>query len=137
MAIRLCSVRVGEPQHFLEPEPWTTAFFKEAVVGPVSLSRLNLAGDRQADLSVHGGTDKAVCVYSNEHYAVQVGSAKTSRLRACRRLQRVLVTCTQSGPPSSRFLSRAGRAGNWRDGGIGWICRGASCVRIEPAGISG
>lgn len=69
MAIRLCSVRVGEPQHFLEPEPWTTAFYKEAVVGAVSLSRLNLAGDRQADLSVHGGTDKAVCVYSNEHYA--------------------------------------------------------------------
>ena len=36
--------------------------------GPVYLSKLNLAGDQQADLSVHGGADKAVNVYPQEHY---------------------------------------------------------------------
>ena len=69
MAIELCSVQVGEPRDHLDPEPWTTAFYKDKVTGPIRLSRLNLAGDRQADLTVHGGVDKAVCVYTDEHYA--------------------------------------------------------------------
>jgi MOSC domain-containing protein YiiM len=43
--------------------------FKAPVVRPVEIRRLNLAGDRQADLSVHGGPDKAVYVYPSEHYA--------------------------------------------------------------------
>jgi MOSC domain-containing protein YiiM len=46
----------------------TTAIFKEPVRGRVPVRRLNLEGDGQADLSVHGGADKAVYVYPAEHY---------------------------------------------------------------------
>jgi len=45
-----------------------SGFFKQPVVGRVRLRKLNLDGDRQADLSVHGGTHKAVYVYPSEHY---------------------------------------------------------------------
>jgi MOSC domain-containing protein YiiM len=47
----------------------TTAIFKEPASGRVAVRRLNLEGDGQADLAVHGGTDKAVYVYPAEHYA--------------------------------------------------------------------
>ena len=46
-----------------------TAIFKEPVQGPVMIGKLNLAGDRQADLTVHGGEEKAVYAYPAEHYA--------------------------------------------------------------------
>ena len=54
--------------------PWKgkqvlTGIFKEPVARRVMLRRLNLDGDRQADLSVHGGADKAVYAYPAEHYA--------------------------------------------------------------------
>jgi len=39
------------------------------VEGEVRVTRLNLQGDEQSDLSVHGGADKAVYVYPSEHYA--------------------------------------------------------------------
>jgi len=42
---------------------------KQAVAGPVAVARLGLAGDEQADLSVHGGLDKAVYAYPAEHAA--------------------------------------------------------------------
>lgn len=45
-----------------------TAIRKRAVDGPVAVRRLGLAGDEQADLSVHGGLDKAVYAYPVEHY---------------------------------------------------------------------
>jgi MOSC domain-containing protein YiiM len=45
-----------------------TGIFKEPVDGAVMLRRLNLDGDRQADLSVHGGISKAVYAYPAEHY---------------------------------------------------------------------
>jgi MOSC domain-containing protein YiiM len=48
--------------------PWTTAFFKEPVSGPVFLARTNLDGDRQGDLENHGGPDKAVLSYAASHY---------------------------------------------------------------------
>ena len=48
--------------------PVATGIFKEPVQGPVMLRTLNLDGDRQADLSVHGGVSKAVYVYPSEHY---------------------------------------------------------------------
>ena len=47
----------------------TTGIFKEPVNGPVMLRRLNLDGDGQADLTVHGGASKAVYAYPSEHYA--------------------------------------------------------------------
>ena len=46
-----------------------TAIHKQPVAGPVAVLKLGLAGDEQADLSVHGGLDKAVCAYPSEHYA--------------------------------------------------------------------
>jgi MOSC domain-containing protein YiiM len=46
-----------------------TAIHKTPVSGPVTVSALGLAGDQQADLSVHGGLDKAVYAYPSEHYA--------------------------------------------------------------------
>ena len=48
--------------------PVATGIFKEPVPGPVMLRTLNLDGDRQADLSVHGGVSKAVYAYPSEHY---------------------------------------------------------------------
>jgi MOSC domain-containing protein YiiM len=47
----------------------TTGIFKRPVPGPVRVERLNLVGDKQADLSVHGGPNKAVYAYPAEHYA--------------------------------------------------------------------
>ena len=46
-----------------------TAIRKTAVAGPVAVQALGLAGDEQADLSVHGGLEKAVYAYPCEHYA--------------------------------------------------------------------
>src|SRR5215203_1002822 len=49
-------------------EPVSTGIFKDPVTGRVMLRTLNLDGDRQADLSVHGGPYKAVYLYPSEHY---------------------------------------------------------------------
>jgi MOSC domain-containing protein YiiM len=49
-------------------KPVTTGIFKEPVAGRVPLRRLNLDGDRQADLRVHGGPEKAVYAYPSEFY---------------------------------------------------------------------
>lgn len=46
----------------------TTGIFKEPVSGRVKLRKLNLDGDKQADLTVHGGADKAIYAYPKEHY---------------------------------------------------------------------
>jgi MOSC domain-containing protein YiiM len=51
-----------------EGQKVTTGIFKEPVEGRVMLRRLNLDGDKQADLTVHGGVDKAVYAYPIEHY---------------------------------------------------------------------
>jgi len=65
---RLLSVRVGRPKVVPGSGPWVTSIFKAAIGGPVMLRRMNIDGDEQADLRVHGGPDKAVCVYSADHY---------------------------------------------------------------------
>lgn len=46
----------------------STGIFKEPVDGPVMMRRLNFDGDRQSDLTVHGGPQKAVYAYPSEHY---------------------------------------------------------------------
>lgn len=67
--MRLISVNVGLPRTVMwKGQLVTTAIFKEPVESQVYLSRFNLAGDKQADLSVHGGLSKAVYVYPAEHY---------------------------------------------------------------------
>jgi MOSC domain-containing protein YiiM len=66
---RVLSVNVSLPKVIdFEGQRITTGIFKEPVEGRVSLRTLNLDGDRQADLTVHGGPDKAVYAYSMEHY---------------------------------------------------------------------
>jgi MOSC domain-containing protein YiiM len=57
-----------------------TAIGKSAVQGPVAVTPLGLLGDEQADLSVHGGLDKAVYAYPLEHYAFW--NAQRSKLGA-------------------------------------------------------
>lgn len=67
--MKVLSVNVGIPRQVeWRAEPVETAIFKSPVWGRVAVTRLNLAGDRQADLSVHGGPDKAVYAYPREHY---------------------------------------------------------------------
>lgn len=68
--MRLHSLNVGRPREIHDAPPWTTAFHKTPVAAPVFLSFENLEGDRQADLTVHGGPDKAVCVYAVDHYPI-------------------------------------------------------------------
>jgi MOSC domain-containing protein YiiM len=68
--MKLISVNVGLPREV----PWhntkvTTGIFKQPVPGRVALRKLNLDGDRQADLKAHGGEYKAVYCYPLEHYA--------------------------------------------------------------------
>ena len=68
--MKLISVNVGLPREIVyKGRSITTGIFKEPVVGRIPARRLNLDGDRQADLTVHGGAEKAVYVYPSEHYA--------------------------------------------------------------------
>jgi len=69
MPMRVVSVNVGLPREV----EWkgitvSTGIFKEPVAGTVMVRRNNLEGDRQADLTVHGGPNKAVYGYASEHY---------------------------------------------------------------------
>ena len=67
--MKIESLNVGLPVEVMwRGRKVTTGIFKEPVAGRVSLRRLNLDGDRQADLTVHGGKDKAVYCYPLEHY---------------------------------------------------------------------
>jgi len=63
----LVSIQVGRPRVLDHENPWSSAIFKQPVEGPIELGPLNLVGDEQADPTVHGGTDKAICVYSVDH----------------------------------------------------------------------
>jgi MOSC domain-containing protein YiiM len=65
----IVSINVGRPQQAIHQNmEIKTGIFKQPVTEPVRLSFHNLAGDEQADLINHGGSDKAVCVYAYEHY---------------------------------------------------------------------
>ncbi|HTP86320.1 MAG TPA: MOSC domain-containing protein [Bryobacteraceae bacterium] len=69
MTASVVSVNVGQPREVPLPGGVvTTGIFKSPVEGRVALRRHNLAGDRQADLTVHGGPYKAVYLYPLEHY---------------------------------------------------------------------
>ena len=67
--MRLVSVNIGHPREVIyKGKTVTTGIFKEPVEGRIRLRTLNLDGDRQADLSVHGGLSKAAYAYPIEHY---------------------------------------------------------------------
>ena len=67
--IKLVSVNAGLPREVTwHGQTVTTGIFKQPVKGRVALRKLNLDGDRQADLTVHGGERKAVYCYPLAHY---------------------------------------------------------------------
>lgn len=66
---QIVSINVGKPQPLLyEGGEVQSGIVKQETSGPLYLTKLNFEGDGQADLKYHGGPDKAVCVYSWEHY---------------------------------------------------------------------
>jgi MOSC domain-containing protein YiiM len=67
---QLLSVRAGRARRIKIGERHIlTAFGKQSVTGDVPVMPLGLLGDEQADLSIHGGLEKAVYAYPSEHYA--------------------------------------------------------------------
>lgn len=67
--MKLIAVCVGLPRQVdWKGKQVTTGIFKQSVAGRVPMRSLNLEGDRQADLTVHGGVDKAIYAYPREHY---------------------------------------------------------------------
>jgi MOSC domain-containing protein YiiM len=68
--MKIISLNTGLPRDVVwHGRTVTTSIYKNPVEGRISLRRLNLDGDRQADLAVHGGAFKAVYCYAIEHYA--------------------------------------------------------------------
>ena len=81
--MKLLSVNVGLPREV----EWNgrtvrTSIFKAPVPGRVQVRKLNLDGDQQSDLTVHGGVDKAVYVYPSEHYAFWRGELPNADLNS-------------------------------------------------------
>ena len=67
--MNIASLNVGLPREVIWHDTRVlTGIYKQPVSGRVALRILNLDGDRQADLTVHGGKDKAVYCYALEHY---------------------------------------------------------------------
>ncbi len=67
--MRVISVNVGQPREVETPRgSILTSIFKSPVSGPIPVRGFNLVGDRQSDLSVHGGPNKAIYSYASEHY---------------------------------------------------------------------
>ena len=67
--MKLLSINVGLPREIeWKGKLVRTSIFKAPVPGRVRVAQLNLEGDQQSDLSVHGGVDKAVYAYPSEHY---------------------------------------------------------------------
>jgi MOSC domain-containing protein YiiM len=67
--MKVVSVNTGLPRDVVwHGRTVTTGIYKTPVNGRIPLRRLNLDGDRQADLTVHGGEFKAVYCYPSEHY---------------------------------------------------------------------
>jgi MOSC domain-containing protein YiiM len=67
--MRVLSVNVGLPREVTwQGKRVTTGIFKEPIQERVMMRTLNLDGDQQADLTVHGGVSKAVYAYPSEHY---------------------------------------------------------------------
>jgi len=67
--VKLVSIAVGLPKEVeWEGKKIRTSIFKSPITGPAQVRRLNIDGDQQSDLTVHGGPDKAVYAYPSEHY---------------------------------------------------------------------
>ena len=68
--MKLISVNVGLPRDVnWQGKVVRTSIWKNPIAGRVHASKLNLTGDQQSDLTVHGGAEKAVYAYPSEHYS--------------------------------------------------------------------
>ena len=80
--MKIDSIHVGRPKRFQQET--LSAIHKQQVTGFIYLNKENLVGDQQADLSVHGGLDKAVYAYTKQHYAYwqqPIGLLRRPRIR--------------------------------------------------------
>lgn len=80
--MKIESIQVGTPTDYFQNQQ--SSINKQPVDGPIYVGVDNLAGDKQADLAVHGGHDKAVYVYPKEHYSYwqeSTGLLRTPRLK--------------------------------------------------------
>lgn len=67
--MKIISINVGLPREiFHEGRMIRTGIFKNPITGRVQVNAFNIEGDRQADLTVHGGASKAIYAYPAEHY---------------------------------------------------------------------
>ena len=67
--MKVLSLNVGLPRKVTwQDKRVTTGIFREPIQERVMMRTLNLDGDQQADLTVHGGVSKAVYAYPSEHY---------------------------------------------------------------------
>jgi MOSC domain-containing protein YiiM len=109
--MKIVSVNVGLPREVSwQNKVVTTGIFKEPIDGPVMMRTLNLDGDAQADLTVHGGASKAVYAYPSEHYdywraelqeSIYPGECleKISRSRGCSKMPFISETDSESAEP--------------------------------------
>src|SRR6266581_4921584 len=99
--MKVVSINVGLPREVRwHGKTILTSIFKAPVEGSVKVRHLNLEGDRQSDLAVHGGADKAVYVYPAETYPGGP-SARISRWRVSSRMPFTSGTDSGSVLPSS------------------------------------
>lgn len=67
--MKLLSIHIGKTVNVeFNGKKVETGIYKTQIDGPVKVSRLNIEGDQQADLTVHGGINKAIYAYPVEHY---------------------------------------------------------------------
>ncbi len=63
------SIQIGSSQIYTDDQgTWETSFFKEPVTGSTYVEKMGLAGDSQTNKVHHGGKEKAVLMYSADHY---------------------------------------------------------------------
>ena len=73
--MHLLSIQIGRPRTVGTPgandpmqRAFTSAIWKEPVVGPIAVETLGLRGDAVANTRVHGGPDQALLMYAASHY---------------------------------------------------------------------
>lgn len=70
MSVKVSSIQIGRVRAFQDEsgKQWESAIVKTKVTGPAEVGKLKIVGDEQADLRHHGGADKAVLAYSEDHF---------------------------------------------------------------------
>ena len=67
--MKILSINISEPKKIVfNGKELITSIYKKPIEGPIEVTDVGLIGDRQADMKVHGGYDKAIYAYSYKHY---------------------------------------------------------------------